>query len=231
MSSSSRYRKIAADGLWRNNQALIALLGLCPLLATSNTVVNGLGLGLATTAAMILSSGIVSLIRHYVSTEVRLPVFVLVIAANVTIIELLMNAYFHELYKLLGIFIPLIVTNCAIIGRAEVFASKNDFGLALLDGLFMGLGFTAVVVVLGALREAVGTGTLFRHAELIFGPAAKSWRLDLVAEYEGCLLAALPPGAFIALGFLVAAKNAIVGRSSAQTKARAAAVPDTPSDG
>ncbi len=231
MASPPVHYKIAVDGLWRNNQALVALLGLCPLLAISNTVVNSLGLGLATTATMILSSGIVSLIRHYVAKEVRLPVFVLVIAANVTVIELMMNAYFHELYKLLGIFVPLIVTNCAIIGRAEAFASKNPVGLAVLDGLFTGLGFTAVVVALGALREAVGTGALFSRAELLFGPVAATWKLSLAPDYDGCLLAILPPGAFIALGLLVAAKNMIDARSSAQNEAAAAAVPSTASDG
>ena len=223
MVNPSVYAKIAADGLWRNNQGLVALLGLCPLLAVSNTVVNGLGLGVATTATMILSSGIVSLIRHLVPREVRLPVFVLVIAANVTIVELLMSAYFHELYNVLGIFIPLIVTNCAIIGRAEAFASKNPFSLAVLDGLFMGLGFTAVLLALGALRELIGTGALFIRAELMFGPAANAWKLSLLPDYEGCLLALLPPGAFIALGLLVAAKNVINARGSAHSDTPAVA--------
>lgn len=213
VSSSSR-SQIAVDGLWRNNQGLVALLGLCPLLAVSNTVVNALGLGLATTLVLCASSGIVSLIRHHITREVRLPVFVLVIAASVTVIELLMNAYFHALYQTLGIFIPLIVTNCAIIGRAEAFASKNTVDRAVWDGFCMGVGFTAVLLVLGAVREAVGSGAVLSHAELMFGPAARSWKLTLSEDYQGCLLAALPPGAFITLGLLVAAKNAIDARAA-----------------
>lgn len=207
--SLSTHRHIVVDGLWRNNQALVALLGLCPLLAVSNTVINGLALGAATTLALCSSSAIVSLIRHLVPRDVRLPVFVLVIAASVTVIEMLMNAYFHELYRTLGIFIPLIVTNCSIIGRAEAFASRNSVERAMLDGFCMGFGFTMALVVLGALRELIGTGSLLRHADLMFGSAAKSWQLTLLSDYEGCLLALLPPGAFIGLGLLVAAKNVI----------------------
>lgn len=206
------YRKIAYDGLWKNNQALVALLGLCPLLAVSNSVVNSLGLGLATTVALVCSNTIVSLIRHRVSHEVRLPVFVLVISANVTIIELLMNAFFHDLHKILGIFIPLIVTNCAIIGRAEAFASKNSVDKALADGFFMGLGFTLTLVALGAMREIIGTGTLLGRADLLFGDIAKNWSVEIIHDYGGFLLAILPPGAFIGLGLIVAAKNLIDAR-------------------
>lgn len=210
----SPYRQLAVDGLWHNNQALVALLGLCPLLAVSNTVINSLGLGLATTVALVCSGGIVSLLRRHMTNEIRLPAFVLIIAANVTLIELLMAALFHELYKILGIFIPLIVTNCAIIGRAEAFASKNPFDLAVADGLFVGLGFTGALVALGAFREVIGTGVLLNHAELMFGPAAKDWTLTLLPDYEGFLLAILPPGAFIGLGLLVAAKNLIDARAA-----------------
>jgi electron transport complex protein RnfE len=209
------YRKIAWDGLWKNNQALVALLGLCPLLAVSNSVVNSLGLGFATTVALVFSNTIVALIRNRVSTEIRLPVFVLVIAANVTIIELLMNAFFHDLYKILGIFIPLIVTNCAIIGRAEAFASKNTVDKAALDGLFMGLGFTMALAALGALREAIGTGTLLARAELMFGEAARHWTVQLFDDYGGFLLAILPPGAFIGLGLIIAVKNILDARALA----------------
>lgn len=208
------YRQIVLDGLWYNNQALVALLGLCPLLAVSNSVVNSIGLGVATTFALVFSNGIVSLVRHGVTNEIRLPIFVLIIAANVTIIELLMGAYFHELYKVLGIFIPLIVTNCAIIGRAESFASKNRFDRAVLDGLFTGLGFSAALVVLGALRELLGTGRLLHHAERLFGAGARDWGLAVLPDYEGLLLAVLPPGAFIALGLLVAAKNLFDARAA-----------------
>jgi len=207
------YRKIAIDGLWKNNQALVALLGLCPLLAVSNSVVNSLGLGLATTVALVLSNTFVSLIRNHVSHEVRLPVFVLVIASNVTIIDLLMNAFFHDLHKILGIFIPLIVTNCAIIGRAEAFASKNTVDKALADGFFVGLGFTLALVALGAMREIIGTGMLFGRAGLMFGDIGRNWSVQVFHDYGGFLLAVLPPGAFIGLGLMIAVKNVIDARA------------------
>jgi electron transport complex protein RnfE len=203
------YLKLVKDGLWTNNQALVALLGLCPLLAVTNSAVNGLGLGIATTLVLTLSNGTVSLIRNLVRSEVRLPVFVLVIASFVTAVELSMNAWFHELYKILGIFIPLIVTNCAIIGRAEAYASKHSLGRSLLDGLAMGIGFTLVLVSLGALRELVGQGTLFDQAHLMFGEAARGLRFSLGEDFRGMLLAILPPGAFIGLGLLIAIKNLI----------------------
>ncbi len=203
------YVKLVKDGLWTNNQALVALLGLCPLLAVTNSAVNGLGLGIATTLVLTLSNGTVSLIRNLVRSEVRLPVFVLVIASFVTAVELSMNAWFHELYKILGIFIPLIVTNCAIIGRAEAYASKHSLGRSLLDGLAMGIGFTLVLVTLGALRELVGQGTLFDQAHLMFGEAAQGLRFSLGEDFKGMLMAILPPGAFIGLGFLIAIKNLI----------------------
>jgi len=203
------YRKIALDGLWSNNQALVALLGLCPLLAVSNTLINGLGLGLATTLALVLSNLSVSIIRHWVRPEIRLAVFVLIIASFVTAVELVMNAYFHGLYKVLGIFIPLIVTNCAIIGRAEAFASRNPVPRALVDGLAIGIGFTLALVVLGGSRELVGQGTLFDGAQLMFGDVAKGWRWTISEDYPGALLAILPPGAFIGLGLMIALKNII----------------------
>jgi electron transport complex protein RnfE len=202
-------RKIAFDGLWRNNQALVALLGLCPLLAVSNSVVNSLGLGLATTVAMVLSNALISMARDLIAKEVRLPIFVMVIAANVTIIDLLMQAYFQELHRTLGIFVPLIVTNCAIVGRAEAFASKNDVLRSAADGLFMGLGFALALIALGALRESIGQGTLLAGADALFGDIAANWKIQLFDDYGGFLLAILPPGAFIGLGLLVAFKNAI----------------------
>lgn len=201
--------KIIKDGLWSNNPALVQILGMCPLLAVSNTVINGLGLGLATTLTLVASNSTISMIRHYVRPEVRIPVFVLIIASIVTTIELGMNAWFHELYKILGIFIPLIVTNCSIIARAEAFASKNNVTDSFLDGLFMGLGFTAVLVVLGTLREGLGFGTLFAHAQLMFGDVARGWTITLFDHYRGYLLAILPPGAFLGLGFIIAVKNII----------------------
>ena len=225
MEKLAHYRKLLHDGLWHNNQALVALLGLCPLLAVSNSVVNSLGLGLATTAALVLSGGMVSLIRRVVPGEIRLPVFVLVIAANVTAIDLAMNAWLHDLHRILGIFIPLIVTNCAIIGRAEAYASRHPLDRALVDGLGMGLGFTFALVLLGGVREIIGTGTLFGGAERMFGAGAGGWTLHLFDDYGGFLLAVLPPGAFIGLGLLIAAKN----RLDARVRRAAAGRPALPS--
>lgn len=210
------YANIARDGLWNNNPALVQILGLCPLLAVTNTVINGLGLGLATLLTLVLSNVTVSLIRNSVRPEIRIPVFVLVIASIVTAIELAMNAFFHELYNILGIFIPLIVTNCAIIARAEAFASKNAVGPAFVDGFTMGLGFTAVLVTLGAMREALGSGTLFAQAHLMFGEFGKLIKVTLIEDYQGFLLAVLPPGAFIGLGMLIAIKNVIDARRKRQ---------------
>lgn len=215
------YRNIIYNGLWVNNPAFVQLLGLCPLLAVSNTVINGLGLGLATTLTLVASNIMVSMIRHWVRPEIRIPAFVLIIASTVTIIELSMNAWFHELYNILGIFIPLIVTNCAIIARAEAFASKNNVGLSFIDGLFMGLGFTAVLVTLGAMREAIGFGTLFQQAHLMFGEGARELTIHLFDNYRGYLLAILPPGAFIGLGLLIAGKNIIDKKYTAREKRKA----------
>ncbi len=216
--SDTRYSKIINNGLWVNNPAFVQLLGLCPLLAVSNTVINGLGLGLATTLTLVASNVMVSLIRHWVRPEIRIPVFVLIIASTVTVIELSMNAWFHELYNILGIFIPLIVTNCAIIARAEAFASKNSVSSSFIDGLFMGLGFTAVLVTLGAMREVIGFGTLFQQAHLMFGEAAREFSITVFENYRGYLLAVLPPGAFIGLGLLIAGKNIIDKKQQAREK-------------
>ncbi|MBI5039813.1 MAG: electron transport complex subunit E [Gammaproteobacteria bacterium] len=221
------YASITRDGLWTNNPGLVQLLGLCPLLATSNNLINGLGLGLATALALTASNVCVSLIRGIVRPEIRIPVFVLVIAAIVTVIELGMNAYLHELYAVLGIFIPLIVTNCNLIGRAEAFASKHSPGRALVDGLMMGLGFTLVLVVLGGLREVVGQGTLFAQAHMMFGEVARGWTLHLIDNYRGFLLAILPPGAFIGLGLIIAVKNVIDARLQRRVQHIAMAQPAT----
>jgi electron transport complex protein RnfE len=209
MAAAKPFGEIVREGLWNNNQALVALLGLCPLLAVTSSAINGLGLGLATTAVLLASNVSVSLIRNLVRPEVRLPVFVLVIASFVTAVELSMQAWFHELYKVLGIFIPLIVTNCAIIGRAEAFASKNRADRAAADGLAMGIGFTLVLVTLGGVRELLGQGTLFSQAHLMFGEIGRSLLLSLGDDFHGALLAILPPGAFLGLGFLIAIKNLI----------------------
>lgn len=201
--------QILKNGLWDNNQAFVALLGLCPLLAVSNTVINSLGLGLATTFTLIASNFIISTLRNFIPNEIRLPVFVLIIACVVTIVELLMKAWFYELYKILGVFIPLIVTNCVILGRAEMYASKNPPEKAWQDGLAMGLGFMAALLLLGGMRELIGTGVLFAHADFMFGEVAKNWQITLIADYSGLLLAILPPGAFIGLGLLIALKNVL----------------------
>lgn len=200
-------KNIITNGLWTNNQALVALLGLCPLLAVTSTAINGLGLGLATMATLIMTNVIVAMIRFWIRKEIRIPMFVLIIACVVTVIELLMNAHFYDLYLILGIFVPLIVTNCAIIGRAEAYASKNKVLHSALDGLMMGLGFTFVLVILGAIREVIGYGTIFRNADLMLGEWASDLTMIIVSDYNGFLLAILPPGAFMGLAVLVAVKN------------------------
>ena len=206
------YAQILKDGLWLNNPGTVQLLGLCPLLAVTTTVINGLGLGLATTLTLVASNASVSLIRKLVRPEIRIPVFVLIIASVVTVIELSMNAWLHDLYLILGIFIPLIVTNCAIIGRAESFASRQTVDRALLDGLAMGIGFTLVLVTLGGMREVIGQGTLLAQAQLMFGAFGEHLTLTLIEDYRGFLLAILPPGAFLGLGFLIAGINIINAR-------------------
>ncbi|WP_455222634.1 electron transport complex subunit E [Kaarinaea lacus] len=207
-------RTIFIEGLWKNNQALVALLGLCPLMAVTATAINGLGLGIATMFTLILTNMIVALVRTYLKTEVRIPMFVLIIASVVTVVELLMNAYLHDLYRVLGIFVPLIVTNCAVIGRAEAFASKRSVHHSMFDGFSMGLGFTVVLLLLGAFREVLGYGTIFRQADLMFGEAAKHMVITVADHYDGFLFAILPPGAFMGLAVLIALKNIIDKRVS-----------------
>lgn len=214
---STAYKEISREGLWRNNVGLVQLLGLCPLLAVSNSLVNGLGLGLATTMVLVGSSTLISAIQSWVPREIRIPVFVLIIASLVTAVDLALNAWFHQLYRVLGIFIPLIVTNCAIIGRAEAFASRNPVPMAALDGLMMGLGFTTVLVVLGALREIIGQGTLLDQAHMLFGPLARDWTVQFWSGRHGLLVAMLPPGAFIGLGLMIAAKNVMDSRLARRT--------------
>lgn len=201
------YIKIAKNGLWTNNQALVALLGLCPLLAVTNNIVNAIGLGLATTFVLVASNVTVSIFRNQISKEVRIPIFVLLIASFVTIVELLMQSYFYDLYLILGIFVPLIVTNCAILARAEAYASKNSWDKSALDGLMMGVGFSIILVILGAMRELIGSGTLFDQSSLILGSLGDTLSVTVFDDYQGTLLAVLPPGAFIGLGLIVAVKN------------------------
>jgi electron transport complex protein RnfE len=205
----NEYKTLSIQGLWKNNPALVQLLGLCPLLAVTGTVVNGLGLGLATTLVLLGSNITVSLVRNFVPNEIRIPIFVMVIAAFVTVVELVMHAYTFELYQALGIFIPLIVTNCAIIGRAEAYASKNPVQFAAFDGLAMGIGFTIILVVLGGMRELLGYGTLLSGADLLLGDWAKALEIQMFTTDANFLLAILPPGAFLGMGLLIAAKNII----------------------
>ncbi len=205
----SEYKELAIQGLWKNNPGLVQLLGLCPLLAVTSTITNALGLGLATLLVLICSNATVSAIRQWVPKEIRIPIFVLIIAAFVTCVQLLMNAFTYGIYESLGIFLPLIVTNCVIIGRAEAYASKNPIKHASFDGLMMGIGFTLVLIILGSIREILGQGTLFDGANLLLGDWASILRIEVYELNNQFLLAILPPGAFIAMGFLIAFKNII----------------------
>jgi len=206
---NAEYKELAIQGLWKNNPGLVQLLGLCPLLAVTATVTNALGLGLATLLVLVCSNATISAVRQWVPKEVRIPIFVLIIAAFVTCVQLLMNAYTYGIYQSLGIFLPLIVTNCAIIGRAEAYASKNPIKQASFDGLMMGIGFALVLLVLGAIREILGQGTLFDGANLLFGEWASVLRVEIMHLDSQFLLAILPPGAFIVMGFIIALKNLI----------------------
>jgi len=223
--AQNEYATIARDGLWNNNPALVQILGLCPLMAVTNSAVNGLGMGLATMATFVISNGAISLIRNWVTPEIRVPVFMLVIACVVTIIELIMDAFFHELYTVLGIFIALIVTNCNVLARAE-YAAKHRVLNAMFDGLMMGMGFALVLITMGAMREMLGSGTLFANAHLMFGEAARAATIKL-GDFHGMLLGILAPGGFMALGILIALKNAIDRRRKERKAAPVpAAVPE-----
>lgn len=219
------YTDIAHDGLWKNNPGFVQLLGLCPLLAVSNSFINALGLGLATIFVLVTSNLVIATIRNSVQPQVRIPVFVMVIAATVTAIELIMQAKLYELYKVLGIFIPLITTNCIIMGRAEAFAAKNTVVKSIADGLAQGVGFALALLLLGSMREILGQGTLLRDAHLLFGEAARDFTLTILPNYDGFLLAVLPPGAFLGLGLLIALKNDIDRRLQARSQSGAQATP------
>lgn len=220
MMTMDEFRSLFHNGLIKQNTGLVQLLGLCPLLAISNNVINAVSLGLATTLVMAASSGAVSGVRNFVPNEIRIPVFVLIIAALVTVIDLAMNAFVHPLYLVLGIFIPLITTNCIVLARADAFAAKNHPLHSVVDAVAMGLGLTAVLVVLGGMRELAGQGTLFSGIDLVFGADAKQFVLHVLPGYKGFLLAILPPGAFLGLGLLIAAHN--WNKARAEQRARAA---------
>lgn len=211
------YGDIGRKGLWENNTALVQLLGLCPLLAVSNTLVNAVSLSLATVLVMALASGAVAALRTLIPYEIRIPAFILIIAALVTCLDLALNAWLHDLYLVLGIFIPLIVTNCIVLARVEAFAAKNSPLAAAWDGAAMGVGLLWVLALLGGSRELIGAGTLFSGIDMIV-PGAHEIRV-LGDEYRGLLVAILPPGAFILLGLLIAARNAWVARVQARATA------------
>jgi electron transport complex protein RnfE len=205
---SEDYRGILTDGLWRNNVAFVQILALCPLMAVTTTATNGLGMGLATTGVLLASNILIAGCRDLISQEVRIPVFVLLIAALVSLADMAINAWLHELYKVLGLFIPLIVVNCSVLGRAEVFASKRPVFASAVDGLAMGLGYTAALMLLGGCREILGSATLFAHASLLLGDGFSFLEATLIPKYKGFLLMLLPPGGFLVLGFLLAGKRA-----------------------
>ncbi len=203
------YRGIFADGLWNNNVVFTQMLALCPLMAVTTTATNGLGMGLATTGVLLTSNIVIAILRDFVAQEVRIPVFVLLIASLVTLADMAINAWLHELYKVLGLFIPLIVVNCSVLGRAESFASKQPVLASAADGLAMGLGYTLALTVIGGCREIVGSATLFAHASLLLGDGFAFLETTLIKDYHGFLLMLLPPGGFLVLGFLLAGKRVI----------------------
>jgi Na+-translocating ferredoxin:NAD+ oxidoreductase subunit E len=212
------YRRIMRDGLWDNNIVFSQMLALCPLLAVTGTATNGLGLGLASMVVLMLSNMVVALFRGIITPEVRIAVFVLLIAAIVTLVDMIMNAWLHELHKVLGLFIPLIVTNCAVLGRAESFASRQPVRAAIIDGFAMGVGFIIALVTLGAVREIIGAGTLFANASLLLGESFHFLELTIIPHYHGFLLMALPPGGFMMMGFLLAGKRILDTRRQNRTE-------------
>ncbi|MDD2686564.1 MAG: electron transport complex subunit E [Gallionella sp.] len=213
---NEKYARITREGLWSNNVVFAQMLALCPLLAVTSSATNGLGMGLATTAVLLLSNIIISSVRQFVSPEVRIPVYIVLIATLVTLVDMGMNAWAHELYKVLGLFIALIVVNCAVLGRAESFASKNSVADSALDGLMMGIGFTLSLVVIGGVREIFGSGTLFANAHLLLGPAFAFLEITIVPDYKGFLLMILPPGGFMVVGLLLAWKRVLDQRRAAR---------------
>ena len=201
------YKTIARDGLWDNNGVFAMLLGMCPTMAMTTTATNGLGMGLATAVVMAASSLLVATFRNQITQEVRIPVYILIVAAMVTLVDLCMNAWMHELYKVLGLFIPLIVSNCLPLAHLEAFAAKEPVLPSFLDGLFMGIGFTMALTVIGAVREVFGAGTLFADASLLMGPAFKFMEMRVMSADMGVLMMILPPGGFLVTGFLVVGKR------------------------
>ncbi len=218
------YRGIAYNGVWKQNTGLVQILGLCPILAISTTAVNAVSLGLATILVMAIANLAVASLRNFIPYEIRIPAFILIIAALVTVVDLAFNAWLHELYLVLGIFIPLIVTNCIVLARVEAFAAKNGVWASTVDGVAMGIGLVWVLGLLGAMREILGAGTLLGGIDMIV-PKLQPLQV-LPADYPGFLLAILPPGAFILLGCMIATKNWLDARA-ARRSARPAPPPAT----
>ena len=206
------YKEIAWNGIWKQNTILAQVLGLCPLLAVSSSFVNAVSLGLATVIVMLLSNVAISALRAFIPYEIRIPIFILIIAALVTVVDMAFNAFFHDLYLVLGIFIPLIVTNCIVLARVEAFAAKNGVRASALDGVMMGVGFVWVIGLLGLIREFIGQGTLFSGIEMII-PGTLGIQV-LPEDYPGFLVAILPPGAFFVLGLMVAGRNWLEARAN-----------------
>ncbi|MFV8818423.1 electron transport complex subunit E [Haliea sp. E17] len=213
---SSQYRQIFNDGMWNNNVAMGQMLALCPLLAVTTSATNGLGMGLASVAVLVLTNVIIASLRGIITPQVRIPVLIVLIATVVTLVDMVINAWMHPLYKVLGLFIALIVTNCAIFGRAESFALRNGVRLAAADALSMGLGFTWVLVAVGGMREILGSGTLFANASLLLGDGFAWLEVTIIPNFSGILLSVLPPGAFMALGLLIATKRLVDRRLQAR---------------
>jgi len=213
---SSEYGNLMREGLWSKNVVFVQLLAMCPAMAVTGSATNGLGMGLATTVVLVVSNALISSVRNLVSNDVRIPVFVVLIATLVTLVDMSLNAWLHELYKVLGLFIALIVVNCAILGRAEAYASRAPVLASAVDGLAMGLGFTAALTLIGAIREVLGSGTLFANAHLLLGEAFAFLELKLIPDYKGVLLMILPPGGFLTLGFLLAARRVLESRLAAR---------------
>jgi electron transport complex protein RnfE len=216
MITRDQFKTIAGNGIWKQNTSLVQILGLCPLLAVTTNAVNGIMLSLATIIVMALSNIAVASLRNFIPHEIRIPVFILIVAALVTVVDLLFNANLHELYLVLGIFIPLIVTNCIVLARVEAFAAKNPPLQSTLDGIFMGVGMLWTLAVLGAMRELLGNGTLLGGIDMVF-PSLQPIQL-LPESYSGFLLALLPPGAFILLGCMIAWKNWMDARAAERAK-------------
>ena len=216
MITREELKTIAGNGVWKQNTSIVQILGLCPLLAVTTNAVNGIMLSLATIIVMALSNVAVASLRNFIPHEIRIPVFILIVAALVTVVDLLFNANLHELYLVLGIFIPLIVTNCIVLARVEAFAAKNPPLQSTFDGVFMGVGMLWTLALLGGMRELLGSGTLLGGIDMVF-PNLQPIQL-LPESYPGFLLAMLPPGAFILLGCMIAWKNWMDARAAARAQ-------------